>query len=185
MKKILITLLVSLVPILEITIGQTIKLGIRIEPAMLISQTLDENSFSFTPFSFYANVLVQPIEWLSLDVRPGYLIGEEYRGYELGAFARLKISSSKFYIITGIINHSNTASSHNGGGSYAKDMLFKSVGVGFQKDSKLSFDVMYYWTGDKDYKYSRQTDFLTYSRTVNTQMNAILKVGFSLAWDIL
>jgi hypothetical protein len=181
---IIITLLLISIPISKSTNAQTLKLGFRIEPTVLMTEVQKENSISITPFSFYLNVLVEPIEWLNLEVRQGYLLGEEYSGFELGAFARIKIFSTKFYIVTGLINHSNNPTAHNSGGSYEKEMLYKGVGIGFQKDSKLSFDLMYYWTDNKDFRYSRQTDFLTYSKIVNTRMNAVIKLGFSLAWDI-
>lgn len=97
-----------------------------------------------------------------------------------------KIFPKGIYIITGLNNHSNRSSGHNGGGSYAKQILYKGVGIGFQMNSKLSFDLMYYWTNDKDYAYSILIDSSSgYTTMVNKKMNGILKVGFSLAWDIL
>jgi len=165
----------------SITFAQSLKLGFRIEPTFLLTEAKTENSIAFSPYSFYFNIIVEPIDGLSLEVRPGYLIGgNEYSGFEFGAFARLKISSTKFFITSGLNNHSNNETGHNSGGSYAKEMLYKGIGIGFQKDSKLSFDIIYYWTDDKEFAYSFDG-----SSRKNKQMKGIIKLGFSLAWDVL
>ncbi len=133
----------------------------------------------------YLTILVAPADLVNLEFRPGlFLANEEYSGFDIGAFIRFKILSTKIYIIAGFNNHSNRSSGHNNGGSYSKDILYKGIGVGFQKDSKLSFDLIYYWTNDKDYAFSRVSDFLGNTRNINKQINGILKASFSLAWDI-
>ena len=167
--------------------SQSVKLGFRIEPAFLFTELKDESSVSFTPFSLSLTTLVSPIDWLNFEIRPGYfLAGEDYGGFEIGAFLHFKVLPTAFSLIAGLNNHSNGINGgHNGGGSYNKKMLFKSVGIGYQKDFKLSFDLMYYWTNDKDFAYTRKTDAFGYSTNYNKKMNGILKLGFSLAWDIL
>src|SRR3989339_1296133 len=146
-RNIIISLILILLisPIMK---SQSLKFGFRIEPTFLLTEIKNENSITFTPYSFYLNVIVQPIEWLSFEVRPGYLLaGGEYGGFELGAFTKFKILPSKFFLIAGLNNHSNDwNNAHNGGGSYIKKMLYYGVGIGFQKDSKFSLDIMYYWT---------------------------------------
>ena len=180
-RNIIISLIIILLisPIMK---SQSLKLGFRIEPTFLLTEMKNENSIAFTPYSFYLNIIVEPIEWLSFEVRPGYLLaGGEYGGFELGAFTKFRILPSKFFMIAGLNNHSNDwSNAHNGGGSYLKKMLYYGLGIGFQKDSKLSFDLMYYWTDNKDFAYSFDG-----SSIKNKQMNGIVKLGFSLAWDIL
>ncbi len=181
-RLVIIVLALIFIPASRITKGQTLKLGFRIEPTFLLTELKNENSIAFTPYSFYLNIIVEPIEWFSFEVRPGYLLaGGEYGGFEIGAFTKFNILPSRFCLIVGLNNHSNDwGNAHNGGGSYLKKMFYYGVGIGFQKDSKLSFDVMYYWTDDKEFAYSFDGTFRK-----NKLMNGIVKLGFSLAWDIL
>ncbi|MFA7421602.1 MAG: hypothetical protein WCZ90_18105 [Melioribacteraceae bacterium] len=167
--------------------SQSLKLGFRVEPGILFSEQNNESSISFSPYGLYLTTLFEPIDWLTLEVRPGmFLAGEDYSGYEIGAFIRLKIPSTSFYFTTGLNNHSNWGGNdHNSGGSYKKEMLFKGIGVGYQKDSKFSIDVNYYWTNNKDYAYLIDSSTQTYSRVYNKQVTGILKLGFSLAWELL
>lgn len=166
--------------------SQSLNLGFRIDPTILLVEQTNESSILFTPYGMYLTTIFEPVEWFGIEIRPGYIMGGDYTGFEIGAFAKFKILPSKFFLIAGLNNHSNNMqNAHNGGGSYEKNMLFKSFGIGYQTDSKLSVDLMYYWTSNKNYAYSRKTDWLTYSRIVDKQMNGIIKVGFSLAWDIL
>jgi len=185
-KNIILIILVTIIlsPVIK---SQSLKVGFRVEPSILLIEHNNETDISFTPYSLYLTTLVVPTKWLNLEVRSGlFLAGEEYSGFEIGVFAMFKIFPKGIYIITGLNNHSNRGSGHNGGGSYAKQILYKGVGIGFQKNSKLSFDLMYYWTNDKDYAYSIVIDSSSgYTTMVNKKMNGILKVGFSLAWDIL
>lgn len=182
----IISLLMSLLSSSMIQ-SQSVKLGFRFEPAFVFTEQTNESSTSFTPYSFYLTTLVAPTDWLSIEVRPGlFVAGEDYGGFEIGAFLHFKVLPTAFSLIAGLNNHSNSINSgHNGGGNYNKKMLFKSVGIGYYKDSKLSFDLMYYWTNDKDFAYTRKTDSFGYSTNYNKKMNGILKLGFSLAWDIL
>ncbi|MCL4548956.1 MAG: hypothetical protein M1495_10330 [Bacteroidetes bacterium] len=165
---------------------QSLKLGFRVEPTLMFVNDMNESAFRFSPYGMYLSAQFEPVEWLNLEFRPGYLIaGEDYLGTEFGAYVKLKILQPHLYIIVGVNNHSNIASGHNSGGGYSKQILYKGIGIGFQKDSHLSFDVMYYWTSDKNFAYSFVTDWLTYSKIVQKQMNAVVQVGFCLAWDIL
>jgi len=186
-KYIFILLFIIFINLGSIVNSQTLRIGFRLEPAILISSQDNSSSISFTPYSFYLTTILEPIENLGFELRPGYFLGGEYYGgFELGAFARWMIPSSKFYIIGGVINHSNDIlGSHNGGSGLSKNILYKSIGVGFQKDSKLGIDLIYYFTNDKDYAYS--SVYYSYGNYgfENKRMNGILKVGFSLAWDIL
>lgn len=185
-RNIVFLLVFILVLISRFIEAQSLKLGFRVEPTILLIEHKYESSISFTPYSLYLSTIFEPVDWLGVEVRPGYLIGGDFWGFEIGFFARFKILPTKFYLITGLNNHSNEIhNAHNSGGSYEKNMLFKSVGLGFQKDSKLSIDLMYYWTNDKDFAYTFEQFESIYSRRINKQMNGIIKVGLSLAWDIL
>jgi hypothetical protein len=165
---------------------QFLKLGFRVEPSVLLIEHKNESSIAFSPYGLYLTTLLEPTQWLALELRPGiFLAGEEYIGLEIGGFARFRVLPTKFSLLVGINNHSNKGSGHNSGGSYEKDILFTCLGVGFQKDSKLGIDLTYYWTSNKDFAYTFERFEFTYSRRVNKKMNGIIKVGFSLAWDIL
>lgn len=174
--------------------SQTVQLGFRFEPAVVLHGNPDENEVGFSPYSLYLTALVEPVKWLKIDLRPGIFLGDsEYSGFEMGVFAKVKILPSKFFIAAGFNNHDNSnGGGSNSGGSYEKNMLFKVVGLGFQKDEKLSFDIMYHWTNDKEYGYSIHHP--SYDELINNPgavtkkipkiINGIIKVGFSLAWDI-
>ena len=182
-KNMLIVLLIFL--IYSNVQPQFLKIGFRIEPAIMFAEVKNESNLSFIFSSFYLTSLVEPTELFGLEFRPGYIIGGEYTGLELGAFLHFKIKPTNFYIVAGLNNHSNDVSNaHNGGASYIKNMLYKGIGIGYQKDSKLGFDLMYYWTNNKSYGYNRITDDLGNATNIDKQMNGILKVGFNLAWDI-
>jgi hypothetical protein len=185
MKNILVGLF--LIFSFNITNGQFLKIGIRIEPALLLTEQNSSSDYGFALYSFYLSTTFRPIENLSIEVRPGYFMGNEYYGgFEIGAFLKWSIMGSKYFLVGGLNNHYNSwLGSHNGGSGILKTMLFKGIGIGYQKDSKLSFDIMYYWTSDKEFAYSRNTDWLTYSKTVNNKMNGILKIGFNISFTII
>lgn len=184
MNKRMVLILFSLLTLIAgIAKAQPIKVGFRVEPALLFIEDKKETSISFSPYSLYLITSFEPVDWLALEARPGlFLADSEYSGFEIGAFVKATILPTKFYIVAGLNNHSNGSSGHNSGGSYAKQMLYKGIGIGYQKDSKLSFDLMYYWTSNKDFAYTFDA---VNSLRYNKQMNGILKLGFSLAWDIL
>lgn len=169
-----------------VTNSQSLKVGLRYEPGILFVEQNNKGDILPAIFSISGNILVEPIEWFNIEVRSGMLfISEEYSGFEIGLFARLKILPTHVYLITGLNNHSNKSSANNSGGSYGIEMLYKSIGIGYQFGSKFNIDIMYYWTANKNFAYTRETDWLTYSRIINKQMNGILKLGFNLSWDIL
>jgi hypothetical protein len=185
-KKPLVFLL--LIIFVSVTIKpQSLKLGFRIEPTIMITEQNNSSSIAFSPYAMYLTAIVMPVDGLSFEVRPGYFLGGEYYGgFEFGAFARWMIWQSRFYLIGGINNHSNSwLGSHNGGSGLSKNILYKGIGIGFQNDSKLDIDLMYYFTNDKDFAYLSIYNPHGYSRFENKKMNGILKLGFSLAWDIL
>jgi hypothetical protein len=188
MKRKIFFLIILLLSILInlTTKSQSLKIGLRYEPGILFVEQNNKGDILPAIFSISGNILVEPLEWFNIEVRPGMLfISEEYSGFDIGLFARLKILPTRFYLITGLNNHSNKGSVHNSAGGYDIEMLFKSIGIGYQFGHKFNIDIMYYWTTDKNYAYTRETDWLTYSRIINKQMNGILKIGFNLSWDIL
>lgn len=158
-------------------LAQNIKLGFRIEPAFLITDT--ENLI--TPYSFYASILYQPTKYLDFEFRPGFLFsGEKYSGFEIGIFANYRIIPTKLIISIGINNHSNLGYSRNGFGSYSTDVFYIGFGPGIQIDNNLRVDIMYYYPTSGVYAYSFIAD-----EYYENKMVGILKLGFSLAWNIL
>lgn len=181
LKNILFIILVF-----NVSSAQVIKVGFRIEPTILISEQGNNTSTGFNPYSVYLTAAVSPIKDLSFEIRPGYLLwGDYYGGFEIGAFAKWNILSSKIFIQGGILNHDNLDTGHNGGGSYEKSILYKGLGVGYQVDSKLSVDISYYWSNDSIYGYSNIRDYISYSYQEYIRMKGILKLGFCLTWDII
>lgn len=167
--------------------SQSLKAGFRIEPGIFLSEEKDEVKVIPVFYSVSADVIYYPLQWIGIEVRPGYmLVSEDYGGYNFGIYARLQSIIPKIFFVAGINKQSNFMNSaHNSGGSYTKDVIYKGIGIGYQCDSKLSFDIMYYWTNDKDYAYCHETDWLTYSHKINKSINGIMKIGFNLNWDVL
>lgn len=185
-KKIICVLLLFIVLMAPTTEGQTLKLGFRVEPTLMFVKNVSKSEFWFSPYGTYLAVQFEPFEWLNFEIRPGYLMaGEDYFGSELGANFKVRILQPNWFVVAGVNSHSNLSSGHNSGGSYSKQILYKGLGIGYQKDSHLSFDITYYWTDDKDFAYSRITDWLTYSRIAKIQMNGIVQIGFCFTWDVL
>lgn len=168
------------------TNAQFLRLGFRLEPALLLTESNSDKDFGISPYSLYLTTTITPLENFSLEVRPGYFIaGEYYGGFEIGAFVKWSILDSKYFVVGGINNHSNTwLGSHNGGSGLSKTMVYKGIGIGYQKDSKLSFDITYYWTNDKVYSYSRYFENGEYNFR-NNEMNAIIKIAFALSFGII
>ncbi|PKL84057.1 MAG: hypothetical protein CVV24_02000 [Ignavibacteriae bacterium HGW-Ignavibacteriae-3] len=187
MKRIItVILLVAFVPTGRFASAQSFKIGLRYEPGVMFTSQNSRNEIIPVLFCLSINLIVQPNEWLSFIVRPGFLlVDEQYSGFEIGGFVKLMLFDTKYYSIIGLNNHSNKDTGHNTSGSYGKEILYKSIGLGFQADSKFCIDICYYWTSDKEYAYSRIRDGLTYSNIVSKQMNGILKLGIDLSWDIL
>ena len=188
MKSILIFLLI-IVSFNKIE-AQLLKFGFRLEPALILTKENNNSDYGISPYGFYLTTSITPTENLSIEVRPGYFIGHEYYGgFEIGSFLKWQILSSKYFLVVGINNHSNTLlGSHNGGSGIAKNMLYKGIGFGYQKDSKLSFDITYYWTNDKVFSYSRYFKYTSTGEVYGTnynEMNGILKVSFILSFNII
>ena len=164
--------------------AQILKIGFRVEPNILFTEADNSSSVLLAFYNVSLSAIVTPIEKVNIEVRPGYILGgEDYMGTELGLF--LKINAlSKLLLIAGLNSHSNNGSGHNSGGSYHKNIIYTGVGVGLKVDSRLSVDVMYYWTSDKSFAYYHTTDWQTYSRIIERNMNGIIKVGFCFTWDI-
>jgi hypothetical protein len=152
----------------------------------MLVEIRDETSAIFTPYGMYLTSSFIPVDFLELEFRPGYIIGGDYWGYELGAFLKINLLPTKIFVIGGVNNHLNTIeSASNSGGAFKKYMLFNGIGIGYQKDSKLSIDIMYHWTSNKDFGYSNIHDKLGYLFTYKKNMSGIIKVGVSLAWEVL
>ncbi len=166
--------------------SQSLNVGFRLEPAFLLSEKMNSSEILFTPYSVYLTTAFTPIEWVSVELRPGFfLAGEEYSGFEIGGFFQYNILPTDLYIIFGINNHSNTESDHNSGGSYKKDILYKAIGIGYKKDTKLKFDITYYWTSDKVYGYTFTQGSDGYSVYNPKEINGLIKFGFCLSFDVL
>ena len=141
--------------------AQTLKLGFGAEPSLLFYNNKNESSISFIPFSTNLKILVAPLKWLNFEARPGIFFGgQDYSWIELGGYTRINILPTRFYIIAGVNDHIR--------GGY-DDILYSGVGIGFQKDSIASFDLIFYWKTFKN----------------NEQINGLLKIDISFAWDIL
>jgi hypothetical protein len=166
--------------------SQTLQAGFRYEPAYVFIEENNRSVNGIAAISMYFTGLYHPTDWLTLEIRPGYFVADQdYGGFEIGGYARVKLLPTNFFVIAGINNHHNTwDSAHNGGGAYKKDMLFYVLGIGFQKGSKLSLDVSYHFSSDKSFGYSRVTDWLTYSYFVDKKLNGMIKLGLSITSDI-
>jgi hypothetical protein len=183
MKKII--LILFLIIFCTNSEAQILQAGFGIKPAILISESEGTNSILFAPYCINLSIMSELFDKLLIEAQPGYLLGgDEYTGFEFGINIKYRFISN-LLIIVGINNHSNSESSHNSGGSYSKNLLYNGIGIGYQKDLNLSFDIMYYWTSDKVYAYYRDTDWLTYSRIVDKKMNGILKIGFNISFTLL
>ncbi|KUG25129.1 hypothetical protein ASZ90_005052 [hydrocarbon metagenome] len=172
---------------ISLSYGQDLSFGLRFEPTLFVTEQANDNSVSFTPYSLYLSAKYSPIEWLSLEIRPGYIWGGDYGGFDLGGFAWINNAFlSNFYFIAGINNHSNEiGNTHHGSGNYIKKMLFTGIGFGYKKDKVLSIDLMYYWTNDKDFAYTTTNTSEGIPKFINKKMNAILKLGFSFYFELL
>lgn len=183
MKKIILVL--SFIIFSSVAEAQILQAGFRIEPAILISESEGKNSILFAPYCINLSIISEVANKLLFEVRPGYILGgDEYSGFEFGFYLKYRFISN-LLIIAGINNHSNSETAHNSGGSYSINMLYKGIGIGYKKNSNISFDIMYYWTSDKEYAYYRDTDWLTYSRMVDRKMNGIIKLGFAYSFTII
>jgi len=166
--------------------SQTLKVGLRYEPGILMVDNVGKSELTPAIFSISGNALFTPVEWIDLEIRPGFVsVGEDYSGFDVGLFARFKIIPTSFYLIAGINNHSNKEYSNNSGGSYSKNMLYKSIGIGYYFDTKFNVDISYYWTSNKNFAYLKETDWLTYSKIIDKQLDGIIKIGLNLSWDVL
>jgi len=142
------------------TSGQACKIGLSVEPSLMFYEKGSESLIAFIPFSANLKILTTPLEWLNLETRPGIFIGgNDYIWLELGAFARINLLPTRFYLIAGLNDHIR--------GGY-NDVFYNGAGIGFRKDSRLSIDLIYYWNnGSRD-----------------NGINGILKAAFSFTWDL-
>ncbi len=146
----------------SIIFPQSLKIGFGAEPSLLFYNNKKESSTAFIPYGINLKIIVETNNWLNIETRPGIFYGGnvDYSWFELSGLIHLNILPSKFYIITGLSDHIR--------GGY-DDILYNGVGIGFQKDSIASFDLIFYWKTFKN----------------NERINGILKIDISFAWDIL
>jgi len=184
--KTLLLLIICIMLLNNFVYTQSLKLGMRLEPGIIkVKQNSNIQNYPIL-FSLYGHILIDRLEWFTVEFRPGLTYeSEDYSGFELGIYLRLHLPNTKLFLLTGINNHYNNGYYHNSGGSYEKEILYKCLGIGFSLGSRASFDLSYYWTNNKDFAYYRDTDWLTFSRIVNRQLEGIIKLGFSLAWEVL
>lgn len=158
---ILIIFLLPLSSNCQITTAQTLKFGLSIEPSFISYERMDGSSISFVPFSANLKILAAPVNWLNFEARPGIFIGGlDYRWLELGGYTRINLLPTRIYIIAGVNDHIK--------GGY-DDLLYNGAGIGFQKDSRLNIDVIFYWkNGVREDK-----------------LNGVLKFCFGFSWDVL
>lgn len=166
--------------------AQNLSIGFRAEPALVLTEWGSSNSFEFSVVSFYLNAVYSPFSDWGIEFRSGYFIGNEYYGgFEIGAYVKWKIPNEHYYLIAGVNKHSNDRTGgHNGGSGINKEMVFTGIGAGYQKDRKLGFDIMYYWTGDKVYSYSYSPLSSGRGKIFN-EITGILKVSFTISFDII
>lgn len=169
------------------SIAQTVKVGFRIEPSVLLTEQKNNSSNIFAPFSLYFTTIVEPVDKLSFEIRPGFLLGGEYYGgFEIGAYMKWMLFNSKYFLTSGLLNHSNTMiGAHNGGSGFNKNFLFYGIGVGYSVDSRLNIDLMYYQTEDKDFARIHYFNSAGTITDETIQMNGIIKISFCFTWDVL
>jgi hypothetical protein len=178
MGKKIILVLTALVLICSCIKSQSLKLGFRVEPTILFTESNNSRYTHFSMYSFYLTTLLEPVGNFGFELRPGLIYGSpDYKGYDVGAYVKYNFVSN-FYLLAGLNNH------YNAGGGYVKNYIYKCIGLGYQRNSKLSFDIGYYWTGDKVLADLRMVNYLGPSTYTDEKMNGILKLGFSLAWEI-
>ncbi|RJP61258.1 MAG: hypothetical protein C4543_03695 [Ignavibacteriales bacterium] len=166
--------------------AQSLKLGFRLEPSIILTEDYNESGLQFTPYGLAITSIYSPLKDFELEVRGGYFLGgEDFTGFEYGAFINYRLFNGDFLLSAGLLNHLNSASGHNTSVSYAKDLLFTGLGLKYLVDSKLSVDMMYFWASDKVYGYSWITDHSGFSRIIDKRINGLLKIGISLAFNII
>ncbi|MBS3945750.1 MAG: hypothetical protein KGZ42_09655 [Melioribacter sp.] len=183
-KNLLIVFLI-VVTVIENQFAQTLKIGFRYEPGILFGEQRNENFNIPLIFSISGNLLIEPWEIFNFEIRPGIvLINDEYSGYELGLFSKIKILPSQFFLLLGANHHSNIGTAHNRGGSYEKGIFYKGLGIGLILGSNSFIDLIYFWTSDRKFAYEIDMDGLTYSRIMDKEVKSIVKLGFNITWDI-
>lgn len=166
--------------------AQFLKAGFRYEPALFFTESKNGSSTLLNTISGSFSIQLYLFSWINLEIRPGYIYGNGFNGWDLGMNIQMKLFSSDFFVLTGLHNHYNVANnSHNSGGNYDKTMLFKAFGMSYQYDHLLSFDVTYFWTSNKIFEYYFESDWLTYRKLENINMNGIIKIGIKVSFEVM
>ncbi len=116
---------------------QSLSVGFKFEPAILITE--HKNNIKYTPVfaSLYLNSVHKPVEWVGIEIRPGYIVGGVFWGFEIGRFARIKIPQTNFIVIAGLNHHSNYENNaHNSGRSYKKIFFLMVLALATKKIQK-------------------------------------------------
>lgn len=179
-------LAISIVLFTTTIFAQGVNLGFRIEPTFFFTEEYKGKQSTFSPYSLSFVALIDPFEDFRLEMRTGFFLGgEEFTGYDVGGFLRYELFKSNFYSSIGLLNHANGESGGHRRGSYAKNILFKGIGLGFQKDELFGFDIMYLWTNDNVYGYSIISDYISSSQKVDKTINGMIRIGFNFAFNII
>ena len=165
--------------------GQGVKLGFRLEPGAVFTEYKGDKDVSPFFYGFKANIMIEPESYWGIEIQPGLmLVNDQLLGFEIGSFAKVNILSPDFALLLGLSNFFNREISGRFSGGYGKHFVFYGVGAGYQVNSKLRLDLMYYRPDTKEYAYVLEPDETGY-RKVNKKINGIVRVAFNLAFEII
>ncbi|MCZ7601332.1 MAG: hypothetical protein M5R37_00560 [Melioribacteraceae bacterium] len=181
--KSIITLIILCLPLF----AQGINLGFRLEPIYVFAEDDGTSDDFFSPYSLKMSFIVEPINSIGLEIRPGFLIaGEEFMGWEVGTFANYKIPKSSFSILVGINHFYKTQTGGNNRGSEGGYFPFYGLGIGFNQNENIRIDLSYFITSRKEYASYRYYDYsslkvLHYKKT----LTGVLRIGLNIAFNII
>lgn len=106
------------------------------------------------------SLIVEPINSIGLEIRPGFLIaGEEFMGWEVGTFVNYRIPKSSFSILIGINHLFKTQTGGNNRGSEGGYFPFYGIGFGYNQNENIRIDLSYFITSRKEYASYRYYDY--------------------------
>ena len=172
-----------------------ISIGIRAEPIFYIQQEnivhLSIHQSETIKHSPKANIImcaaftIKAFDEVSLSLRPGFVIGEFYGGFDAGLLSSIYISK-KYYLLGGINIHVNGGSGGNTRVSRNVDINYLAIGGGQKLGKNGFFEIQFNYPFKQPvygYIYSYEGSPI-HSVSTGLTIPWCIKISFGVEWEL-
>lgn len=188
MRKISITTVIIVLISYQSFYSQSVSVGFKADPYVLITERFNEiKSFPYVT-SFYVLGGIKASSILHFDIEYGLQASEDYgfNGFEVSLIGKYLLRENKEYILIGYTHHKNGGGNSSGHRTVDKYLSLASLGVGTYISNTFFVQVVYQFPlGDNVYAKFRTWDFIKgiYNEEP-LRVIGLVKFGFGVSFDL-